>query len=58
MKKWDLRFLQLARFVAAWSRDPSTKTRAVIVDPDKMIVSMGFNGFAQGMNDAPEDYAK
>jgi dCMP deaminase len=56
-RKWDLRFLALARFVAQWSKDPSTKTGAVIVDADNCVVSVGFNGFARGVRDLPERYA-
>ena len=50
-EKWDLRFLELAKVVASWSKDPSTQTGAIIVRPDKTIVSVGFNGFAQSMPD-------
>lgn len=49
--KWDLRFLDLAKFVSGWSKDPSTQVGAVIVDPDKRIVSLGYNGFPMGISD-------
>jgi len=52
--KWDLRFLKLARLVASWSKDPSTKTGAVIVRPDLTVASVGFNGFPTRMQDKPE----
>jgi dCMP deaminase len=55
--KWDLRFLKLAELVASWSKDPSTKTGAVIVRPDRSVASLGFNGFPQSMPDTPEHYA-
>lgn len=55
--KWDLRFLELAKLVSSWSRDPSTQTGAVIVRPDKSVASVGFNGFPQKMNDDPTLYA-
>jgi dCMP deaminase len=55
--KWDVRFLQLAEMVASWSKDPSTKTGAVIVRPDKSVLSLGFNGFPKNMLDTPELYA-
>lgn len=54
--KWDVRFLRLAKFVSSWSKDPSTKAGAVIVRPDRSVVSMGFNGFARTMEDNPERY--
>lgn len=55
--KWDRRFLELAKHVATWSKDPSTKVGAVIVDDDRRVVSLGFNGFARGVRDDPESYA-
>lgn len=55
--KWDLRFIELAKHVASWSKDPSTQTGAVIVDPDRRVVSVGYNGFPAGMLDLPERYA-
>jgi dCMP deaminase len=55
--KWDLRFLELARLVSTWSRDPSTKTGAVIVAEDKRVISMGFNGFPSTMRDDQALYA-
>lgn len=56
-RKWDLRFLGLAKNIASWSHDPSTKTGAVIVRPDRTVASVGFNGFPKGMRDDPELYA-
>ncbi len=55
--KWDRRFLELSAHVASWSKDPSTKTGAVIVRPNRSIVGTGFNGFPQGADDRPELYA-
>ena len=54
LSKWDERFIELARLVAAWSKDPSTKVGAVIVRPDRTIASLGFNGFARGVDDTEE----
>ena len=51
--KWDRRFLELAKHVAAWSRDPRTKVGAVIVRPDKTVASVGFNGLPRGVVDTP-----
>lgn len=55
MSKWDARFVALASLVAGWSKDPSTQVGAVIVDPDKRIISTGFNGFPRGVADDPVD---
>lgn len=57
VSKWDQRFLDLAAHVAAWSKDPSTKVGAVIVNHEKRIISVGFNGFHQWAKDDPELYA-
>lgn len=55
--KWDRRFLEMARLVASWSKDPSTQTGAVIVDRDNRVVSVGYNGFPKGVKDNPARYA-
>lgn len=49
--KWDKRFLDLASLVASWSKDPSTQSGAVIVGQERNVLSVGFNGFPQGMPD-------
>jgi dCMP deaminase len=54
--KWDRRFLELAETVAGWSKDPSTKTGAVIVRPDKTVVSLGYNGFPRRIKDDKKLY--
>lgn len=54
--KWDIRFLELAKLVASWSKDPSTQTGAVIVRPDKTVLSVGYNGFPRGIEDSEEKY--
>ena len=54
--KWHLRFLEMARLVASWSYDPSTKVGAVIAAPNHHIVSTGFNGFPAAMPDREEWY--
>jgi dCMP deaminase len=53
LQKWDQRFLDLAKLVGSWSKDPSTQTGAVIVD-DRRIVSTGYNGFPVGIADTEE----
>ena len=56
-RKWDVRFLELANHISSWSRDPSTKIGAVIVDDNRIVRGMGYNGFPRGVNDDPERYA-
>lgn len=63
--KWDRRFLELARHISTWSKDPSTQVGAVIVEPKtKLVVGIGYNGFPRGvidsaerLNDRPTKYA-
>lgn len=52
--KWDRRFIELAKHVASWSKDPSTQTGAVIVDKNRRVVSVGYNGLSKGVEDTPE----
>lgn len=56
MSDWDSRFLDVARLVSTWSRDPSTQVGAVITDSLGRIVSTGFNGFPRGVDDSPDRY--
>lgn len=48
---WDWRFILLAEHISQWSKDPSTKTGAVIVDENRRIVSCGYNGLPIGVED-------
>lgn len=60
LNKWDHRFLALAKEVASWSKDTSTKVGCVIVDPDsRAIVSVGYNGLPRSVNDdIPERFMR
>lgn len=49
---WDLRFLDLAKSLSNWSKDPSTKVGAVAVK-DRRILGTGYNGFPHGISDLP-----
>jgi dCMP deaminase len=51
---WDRRFLELAEHIASWSKDPSTKVGAVLVDADKIVTGMGYNGFPRGVVDSDD----
>lgn len=54
LQKWDMRMLRLAREIASWSKDPSTKVGAVIADDAHVVVGLGYNGFARGVEDLQE----
>lgn len=48
--KWDYRFIELAKQIATWSKDPSTKVGCVLVK-DKRIIAQGYNGLPAGCSD-------
>jgi dCMP deaminase len=49
-RKWDLRFLEMAKLVSSWSKDPSTQAGAVVTK-DNQIISVGYNGLPKGIAD-------
>ena len=49
--KWHYRFMELAFLISTWSKDPSTKTGAVVVEPDREIRATGYNGLVRGVDD-------
>ena len=49
---WDEYFMGLAHLSALRSKDPSTQVGAAIVDENHRVVSVGYNGFPQGVSDA------
>lgn len=54
--EWHQKFLGLAMHIETWSKDPSMKVGAVIVDERRRLLSTGYNGFPQGVEDTPERY--
>lgn len=48
---WDDYFMGVAHLSALRSKDPSTQVGAVIVDENKKIVGIGYNGFPSGVSD-------
>lgn len=55
---WDEYFMGLAHLSAYRSKDPSTQVGAVIVDEDKRVVSIGYNGFPRGCSDDVYPWAR
>jgi len=49
---WDEYFMGIAVLSSKRSKDPRTKTGACIVNADKLIVGVGYNGAPRGWNDA------
>lgn len=48
---WPVRFMNLAKLTASWSKDPRTKVGAVAVDDSNTVLSGGFNGFPRKIKD-------
>lgn len=52
-----LKYLPVAKAVAAMSKDPSTQVGAIALDENRNIIATGYNGFPRGVNDDPARYA-
>lgn len=52
MNKWSERYLNLAKEISTWSKDPSKKIGAVAVGTKGQVLSQGFNGFPRGIKDS------
>ena len=50
--EWDDYFLKIAETVALKSKDPSSQMGCVIVDQNKRVVSVGFNGLIRGADES------
>lgn len=48
---WDEAFMLLAHLIAQRSKDPNTQTGACIVDENKVIVGLGYNGWPRGIEE-------
>lgn len=48
---WDEYFMGVAILSSKRSKDPSTQVGACIVDKNKKIVGIGYNGFPHGIDD-------
>ncbi len=48
---WDEYFMGVAILSAKRSKDPNTQVGACVVNPDKKIVSVGYNGMPSGVDD-------
>ena len=49
---WDEYFMGIAEAVSKKSKDPSSKMGCVIVDDNKRVVSLGYNGMVQGADES------
>lgn len=51
---WRDRYLDIAKQVSTWSKDPSRKIGAIAVGNKGQILAQGYNGFARGILDSEE----
>jgi dCMP deaminase len=56
MNKWTRRYLDIAKEVSTWSKDPSKQIGAVAVGDKGQILSQGYNGFPRGVKDTDNRY--
>ena len=52
--KWDIRYLELAKQLSTWSKDPSSKIGAVAIGDKGQVLSCGYNGFPRNIVDSGE----
>ena len=48
---WDQYFMGVALLSAKRTKDPNTKVGACLVNEDKRIIGIGYNGFPRGCQD-------
>ena len=49
--KWDIRYLELAKHISTWSKDPSSKIGAVAIGDKGQVLAQGYNGFPRNIVD-------
>ena len=52
--KWDKRYMELAKAVSTWSKDPSKKIGAIAIGSKGQVLAQGFNGFPRGIDDTDD----
>ena len=51
-REWDEYFMKIAETVALKSKDPSSKMGCCVVDQNKRVISLGYNGMIQGADES------
>ncbi len=54
LDKWDQRFIDLAREVSTWSKDPQERVGCVVTSSDRRRVTVGYNGLPRGLEDTED----
>lgn len=55
--KWNKHWIEVAVITSKLSKDPSTKVGAVLVTPDNRQCSVGYNGFASGVEEKQNEWS-
>ena len=55
---WDEYFMGIAKLTGLRSKDPNSQVGACIVSPNNRILSMGYNGFPNGVPDAEFSWSR
>jgi len=55
---WDQYFMGVAKLSALRSKDPSTQVGACIINEDKRIIAIGYNGLPKGLDDNTFNWSK
>lgn len=53
---WNLKYIELAKKFASWSKDPSVKVGAVAIGSKGQVLSQGYNGFPKQFDDSLDIY--
>ena len=53
-KAWGDRYINLAKEISTWSKDPSTQVGAVVIGNNGEVLSQGYNGFPRSIKDTPQ----
>jgi dCMP deaminase len=53
---WKDRYLNLAKEISLWSKDPSTKVGCIAVGEFGQVLSQGYNGFPRNFPDTVSNY--
>ena len=57
-QQWNKHWMMVAMVTSKLSKDPSTQVGAVIVTQDNRQCSIGYNGFAKGIEETPEKWQR
>ena len=52
---WHQRYLDLAKYISQWSKDPSKQIGAVVIGSAGQVLTQGYNGLPRGIEDRESD---